>query len=206
MKPILATLISSRALSSSRRPMQSGAQVSKKRGTKHSPKKGEDTDNSKIRPAECAEREGKIEVGKICSLKKTMVAFDLSATEMLEVIPYSMHYPLHPSKIIISKAGMHELKPHMDRFTGKDVSVMKDRHLKLRENSGMQLATNRRHLILEQLCANDKFWICECNEHASINAIIARHCPQSQQVDTLHSDGCRESSGSESPPGKHQCH
>ena len=172
----------------------------KEKGHEAFSEKGEDTDNSKIRPAECAEREGKIEIGKICSLTKTMVAFDLSATEILEVIPYSMHYPLHPSKILISKAGMHELKPHMDRFTGKDVSVMKDRHLKLRENSGMQLATNRRHLILEQLCANDKFWICECNEHASINAIITRHCPQSQQVGTLQSDGCKGSSGSESPP------
>ena len=109
----------------------------KENGHENFSEKGSDCDPSQLQPAECADRvegvsqsqvnslnssawyvHGKLDNGKHVN-KINKIKFNLDATQMVEVPADSDHYALHPSKIIVSNLGMHQMKPHMDRFTEK---------------------------------------------------------------------------------------
>ena len=122
------------------------------KGHEHSSEKGSDCDPSQLQPAECAERADDVSQSQVKSLnasarsvhakllhenhvsKISKFKINPEATQMIEVPAYSDHDAIHPSKMIVSNLGMHQVKPHMDRFTGKSAAVMNDRKVKLFKN------------------------------------------------------------------------
>ena len=143
--------------------------------------KGPDVNPSCLSPAEC---DGAIEgkspdqiVHKINSLKTSTVTFNENSVEQFDVVPYSNHYPLHPSKIVVCKTGIHAMKAHMDRYTGKSAEVMKARRVQIMQKINGQLSHNRRARILEQLHAHGKLWLHECQQISSVTELLMRNSP-----------------------------
>ena len=67
--------------------------------------KSPDADSSVIGRAECdkALDVNALDYDHVNSLKTPIVKFNLGCIEQIDVVPYSNHYPLHPSKIVVSK-------------------------------------------------------------------------------------------------------
>ena len=69
----------------------------------------------------------------------------------------------------------------MDRFTATYVAVTKARVDKINEHRQLHLAHNRRNLLLDQLNANDKLWLHQCDKHGTATALLFDHCPANQR-------------------------
>lgn len=151
--------------------------------------KGPDTDSYILCPAEsdkAIDGERPVQnVHKINSLKTSTVKFKMDSVEQFDVVPYSNHYLLHPSKIIVCKTGIHAMKPHMDRYTGKSAEVMKSRRMQIMRNVNGKLAYNRRAMVLEQLHAHGKCWLHECDQISSVTKFLMTNSPISQRAGSV---------------------
>ena len=57
--------------------------------------------------------------GTIASYSGRKISFNNAPDEIVEVKPYSAHYPLHPSLLVATDTGFKRLAAHADRSTGK---------------------------------------------------------------------------------------
>ena len=122
----------------------------KEKGHENFSEKGSDCDPSQLQPAKCTERDVDVSQSSVNGQrvnsvhaksahenpahenrahKTPKIKFNVDSVQFFGVPAYSDHYALHPSQIVISNQGVHRMKPHMDRFTGKSSAVMNDRKI-----------------------------------------------------------------------------
>ena len=165
----------------------------KEKGLENHSAKGDDVNPAHLDPAECAKNDSQnlsdvnadqsvrsVSPGSM-SPKSTAVKFSPDPVSKIEVLAYSDQFPIHPSRVIISKLGIHEMQPHMDRFTGKSPLVMAARKAKLMASRDINAANKRRQIILDQLACNGKLWLDQCTVNMNVNKLIHFHCPMGQE-------------------------
>ena len=119
----------------------------KEKGHESYIEKGVDTE---LGLAECAASDSDLSHATVAqsihALRTPTIKLDIAKTETFEVVPYSQHYALHQSNIVITNKGIFEATPHVDSFTAKSVAVMKARMDKINGNCQLHLVHKNRKL------------------------------------------------------------